>query len=891
MLITILISLMMALVPLSEVETEHYSFGHLGREEGLAGLHVFSIRQTPDGALWWASKNNVNRYNGNRIQHYRLDEGIPYNALSGRTIMMATAPDGSLYAYDNKGKIFLYDSYLNRFDLVTDIAGTLGESVILNYMLVGDDGFWLATDRGAYQLRDGRMMPVVENRFANLIQPSSGGMLICTTDGVFNTDGEKVYSQNVVSGYYEEATGALWLGTFAEGVIVRRPGMGSVGVVGIPKNPVRALVPYHGGMLAGVDGFGVYTVSAYKAQKLFDANDGPQGVLHGNGVYALLTDNMGDIFIGSYSGGIDMARPSSGAVQVLRRKTGSGDELRNGHVNCVTHLSDGRLLMGTDDGASILDEASGKWQHVAPGLVVLSALEEPGGDILLASFGKGVWRVGRGGSAVQAYSVENGVLRDNHVYSLYNDNRGNLWMGCLDGDLVCRTNGAYRYYPVRNVQSILQLPDGKMAIATAAGVKLINTEDGAIETLDYCPEGADPNTINLYVLHLFLSGNELWMGTDGGGAYVYDLGNGQCRQYTSAEGLPGNSVSSVGADAVGDLWIATDVGLGVLRGGVLRPYNLESDIDREYCRGAQTLLEDGRILLGSADGALLLDPRKLERVGYSAPLHLLGVKYPGRSEKEQMAKNRLLRAEQRLNLGYRQNTFELHFESVSLHFPGDVTYRYQLDGGEWSEPVSQEYIRFAGMESGTHSVAVASFSRSSGAQLDLKEIIVNIGNPWWNTWWMWTVYVTLFLIACWCAWRIYTLHIKYNRLIMDNPVLRSLDSTPAPDDDLKEDGGNRDFVDSATRVVVEHLAEPEFTIDDLCREMGMSRTNLYMHLKTYTGKGPQDFIRMIRLERAALLLRSGHSVVDVAVMVGFDNPKYFSTVFKKYFEVSPSKFR
>ena len=70
----------------------------------------------------------------------------------------------------------------------------------------------------------------------------------------------------------------------------------------------------------------------------------------------------------------------------------------------------------------------------------------------------------------------------------------------------------------------------------------------------------------------------------------------------------------------------------------------------------------------------------------------------------------------------------------------------------------------------------------------------------------------------------------------------------------------------------------------------MSRTLLYVKLKTYTGKSPQDFVRTIRLEKASSLLRQGHSVTEVSILTGFDNPKYFSTVFKKYFGISPSKY-
>ena len=99
-----------------------------------------------------------------------------------------------------------------------------------------------------------------------------------------------------------------------------------------------------------------------------------------------------------------------------------------------------------------------------------------------------------------------------------------------------------------------------------------------------------------------------------------------------------------------------------------------------------------------------------------------------------------------------------------------------------------------------------------------------------------------------------------------------------------------EFVGMATKLTLDNLKDTDFIIDDLCREMGMSRTLFYVKLKTYTGKSPQDFVRAIRLEKAANLLRQGRSVTEVSVLTGFDNPKYFSTVFKKYFGVSPSKF-
>ena len=176
--------------------------------------------------------------------------------------------------------------------------------------------------------------------------------------------------------------------------------------------------------------------------------------------------------------------------------------------------------------------------------------------------------------------------------------------------------------------------------------------------------------------------------------------------------------------------------------------------------------------------------------------------------------------------------------------------------------------------------------------------MLHIGQPWWNTWWMWVVYICLLLLAFYGCWYFYQLHTQYMHLVVNSPKLfarplsknnRSKGAAPSGAKDEEDEG--KDFIQKATNLIMASISDPEFNIDKLCREMAMSRTMFYLKLKAYTGKSPQDFIRIIRLERAAALLRTGTSVVEAAEMTGFDNPKYFSTVFKKYFGVSPSKCR
>ncbi|MCA1745111.1 MAG: response regulator, partial [Bacteroidales bacterium] len=101
---------------------------------------------------------------------------------------------------------------------------------------------------------------------------------------------------------------------------------------------------------------------------------------------------------------------------------------------------------------------------------------------------------------------------------------------------------------------------------------------------------------------------------------------------------------------------------------------------------------------------------------------------------------------------------------------------------------------------------------------------------------------------------------------------------------------DRRFVERATNLVIENISNSDFNIDSLCREMAMSRTLFYNRLKSLTGKSPQEFIRLIRLQKAAELLKNGKSVTETAMDCGFVNPKYFSSLFKHQFGVQPSKY-
>ncbi len=98
------------------------------------------------------------------------------------------------------------------------------------------------------------------------------------------------------------------------------------------------------------------------------------------------------------------------------------------------------------------------------------------------------------------------------------------------------------------------------------------------------------------------------------------------------------------------------------------------------------------------------------------------------------------------------------------------------------------------------------------------------------------------------------------------------------------------FLQSLMEVVEEHIDDTEFNVSVLCKKTGTSRPQLYRKLQALTGQTVHDFIRTVRLKRAAQLLESGQlPVAEVAYRVGFNDPQYFSRCFKKQFGKPPSK--
>ena len=117
------------------------------------------------------------------------------------------------------------------------------------------------------------------------------------------------------------------------------------------------------------------------------------------------------------------------------------------------------------------------------------------------------------------------------------------------------------------------------------------------------------------------------------------------------------------------------------------------------------------------------------------------------------------------------------------------------------------------------------------------------------------------------------------------------DSATAAFKEPDADSADARLLAKITDTVEAHIADSDFNVTRLQESLGLGSKLLYRKVKQMTGKTPVEFIRHIRMQRAAIMLREGRfSVSEVMYMVGFSNSSYFSKVFQKTYGITPAEY-
>ncbi|MBQ6211031.1 MAG: helix-turn-helix domain-containing protein [Prevotella sp.] len=167
---------------------------------------------------------------------------------------------------------------------------------------------------------------------------------------------------------------------------------------------------------------------------------------------------------------------------------------------------------------------------------------------------------------------------------------------------------------------------------------------------------------------------------------------------------------------------------------------------------------------------------------------------------------------------------------------------------------------------------------------------------WMGSWWAWCIY--LFLIGAIMTLFIHYLilrrqrHIFIERMKQSVEVSQKPQETPSdtPKEKSKTQADNL-WLNLAIQTIEKNIDNEHYSVEQLSSDLCMSRMTFYRKIQALTGQKPTEFVRTIRLRRAAALLQEGRlNVTEISYATGFSSVSYFSRCFRTMFGVPPTQF-
>ena len=446
------------------------------------------------------------------------------------------------------------------------------------------------------------------------------------------------------------------------------------------------------------------------------------------------------------------------------------------------------------------------------------------------------------------------------------DSKDNLWIAISDQQLLIKAKGSNEVtridYPMtdsvegRRIRAILE--DGKKRIwlGTHDGLYIKEVSATAFRRIAL-------STKPVAVYSLYNEDNKhLWIGTNCG---LYGLSLEEQQLQAQLIDSTVTSISHIATDRKG-LWMSNETGLYFRANGMTEQWSKMS---------THTILTDGRgqIWAGTDDGLVMITEQGVQPISTAADGHTVKA---------------LLCWRDFLWCSYEQglccvNIYTL--QSTTLH----TEHNEYLDGSACID--NRTGILYFGGTEGIDCFAADSLDeklRIGLPKLWLEEINEELskkneesGSPVW-------LYILILLFIGGVLGCIYY-YIK--RKQKDTPTEAE---QPLPKEPIPADAPARSlspFILKATAVAEAHIADTEFTAEQMAQELAMSRTKLFLLMKKETGKAVMEFMRDIRLDYAAQQLIAGTPINEIYMACGFSDPSSFRRSFVKKFGINPSQYR
>lgn len=400
------------------------SFRPLSIKEGLSSRQVFQVSKDSAGFIWAYTHMGVDRYDGNEIKHYQLDETVESKDHILSSTTMACDYSGNIWIALKNGKIYAYDNRTDAFQLRVDASGYLSFPVLNNILFDVDNRLWLCMSTGVYcwEEKSGLLLAGLKGQCVNcIVQIDDTEFCAGTNKGIY-----RLKRANKTGFSSEEAIplpaemhveslcafgDKLFVGTFSDGAFVVDKSTRKVRSFKefIPHVPIRTFAQAPDNtLLIGADGAGVFQIdrTTERLLKHYITNEDDERSLNGNTVSDICVDEFGGIWVSTSTNGISYLDPNIPDVRRMKHEQNNANSLKSDHINVIFQDSEGDCWYGTNNGVSLYRHKQRQWKHFLDGTehgskVVLALAEDSRGNIWVGGYGIGLYAIHKGTGKVQ----------------------------------------------------------------------------------------------------------------------------------------------------------------------------------------------------------------------------------------------------------------------------------------------------------------------------------------------------------------------------------------------------------------------------------------------------------------------------------------------------------
>lgn len=651
---------------------------------------------------------------------------------------------------------------------------------------------------------------------------------------------------------------------------------------------IFAITEYDGRiLLGGGGGLTIYDADSNSARELEIDYTDSRG-LNDRYVTALAVDAENGLWIGTFYGGVNYLPPSSGLFSDFE---GLNSRL-NGHViSGITRDARGRLWFGVEDsGVACFDPASDTVANYgteadSPYRLSTSNVQTvfaDGSALYVGTAGGGMDVVDTNTMKFKRFrGAVAGAELPRSVLAFARDSVGTIWVGTVKGLFV--------YYPEsERFRLVDEAPkerfhclttdrDGTVWAASQGGGLFSFSADGEMRRHDLPSE---------MIMSVCPTDSVVYVGTEGDGLFALDRASGTAERVAVPASL-GERLMVFEIIADGEaVWFSTNKGLMRYTPASRRlEYFTTADglCSNQFKINSGLKLPDGRILMGSVSGVCAFHPAEIvaNNVAPTAFLTDFLVDYkPFEPDSAILVANRI-------ELPAGSDNIEFRFASSSQADPSKNSFEYMLEPyeREWRTVGSQKAAAtYGNLRPGTYTFRLRT---SNGNGLTGSERRVCVVIPPRGEMSVFVILLCILSILVLLAAGVYVLRRRRVKEVPQQPAA----AAEAPCAEPYTAPADSEFLRKLNGVIDAHIDNSALTVDDLATSMAMGRSSFFAKVKELTGQTPKDYLRTVRLSRAADMLASGTlRVNEVAYRVGFASPSYFARRFSERYGVPPAEY-